>query len=297
MSSPFWSPRRFEVVVGTLDRVSSVKTPVVIAMMCSLLPQPLGRTGRNGFCKPLKTILKSPSWTALQNMLSNTSDSSSSSDEEDEAPAKLQRSKSLGPPLSPKKSVRFADTHGLALAQVFNIRDTDRESSPVNSHRVNERRGRMVKSLSLTCSQPASAEGFLEKVRCNCVCLENVAIRGMCVMGTVRVTNLSYEKRVSLRWTTNNWTTCEESEATYVTGSSDGESDRFAFELKVPERVEAGQKIQFAVRYRPAGDKEYWDNNDCKNYSLECYAQWKKEKRDAWHDAGGAKGSIFGSPL
>lgn len=231
-------------------------------------------------------------------MLTTSSDSSSS-DEEDERPSQLQRSKSLGPPLSPKKSVRFADTHGLALAQVFNIRDTEKESSPYphNSHRSNERRGRLVKSLCLTCSQPASDEGFLGKVRCNCVCLENVAVRGMSVMGTVRVLNLSFEKRISVRWTTNNWTTCEETEATYVTGSSDGESDRFAFELKVPEVVEAGQKIQFAVRYRPAGDKEYWDNNDCKNYSLECYTQWKKEKRDAWHDAGGAKGGIFDSPL
>lgn len=266
--------------------------------MCSFLPQPAATSRRNGFRKPLKTILKSPSWSTLQQMIRNSGQCSSSSDDEDETPH-LQRAKSVGCPPSPKKSVRFADTHGLALAQVFNIREPERESSTssLNSSRPRDRKGLLVKSLSLACSQPASTDGFLEKVRQKCVCLENVAIRGMCVMGTVRVANLEYEKSVAVRWTSNNWASFEDCEAWYVPGSSDGESDRFAFEIKVPNSVEAGQKIQFAIRFRPTGRDEYWDNNDCKNYSLECYAQWKKDIKDAWHDAGGAKGNIFGSPL
>ena len=255
-------------------------------MMCSLVPQPSSISVMNGYCKPLKTILKSPSLDAFQKMLVNAEGAYSSSEDEDETPPQLLRAKSVGCPASPKKSVRFADTHGLALAQVYDIREPDREARCTSPH-WSAKRGHLVKSLCLTCSQPASTDGFLDRVRHKCVCLENVAVRDMSVKGTVMVANLAYEKRVSVRWTVDNWGSHQDSEASYVQrGSSNGECDRFAFEITVPESVEAGQKIQFAVCYRPAGKEEYWDNNDGKNYSLECYTEWKKERRNQFRDRG-----------
>lgn len=229
---------------------------------------------KDGGHKPLKTILKSSSGSALHDVLCRTAGHLTDFGEELGCflPPR-PRSKSDSFPMSFKKSVRFADSHGLALEQVLDIKGHE---SPRSRSRIRQ----MVreKSLQFTGPQPSACEAFMEKVRKLGVCLENVATRGMGVLGVVRVLNLSYEKTISVRWTADNWGSFQDIEAMYATDSSDGHSDLFVFQLKVPDCVEAGEKIQFAIRFRPAGHGDYWDNNDCKNYSLECHTQWKKDE-------------------
>eukprot|EP00118_Oscarella_pearsei_P024704 m.306625 g.306625 ORF g.306625 m.306625 type:complete len:294 (+) comp41419_c0_seq1:156-1037(+) len=257
-----------------------------------------------------KTILKTPSWPRFSvpsppTVMLQSQSSSDNDSEEDEHPLPYTRSKSMGcRPLSPKKSVRFADTHGLALAQVFNIKDGNDSRSnspkPTRTRCGGTSKGRLCKSLSLASQQPCTRTDFDEFLMKNSVCLENVAVRGLNVLGTVRVKNVDFEKRVTVRWSMDNWTSYLDAPARYVAGSSNDATDRFAFEIDVPASVEAGQKVQFAVRFvlpNRAG-AEYWDNNRGKNYSLECYAQWKNGKKsDAWHDSAGPRGQVFGRAL
>jgi len=83
----------------------------------------------------------------------------------------------------------------------------------------------------------------------------------------IRVVNLSFEKEVYCRFTCNNWATWSESKASYIPSSSDHWSDRFTATFTL-SNLNAGQKVQFAIRYRCGTTEEYWDNNNGQNYSL-----------------------------
>jgi hypothetical protein len=96
------------------------------------------------------------------------------------------------------------------------------------------------------------------------------------VMGTLRVQNLSFAKRVSVRYTTTDWLRCTDLEAEYTPdtgGAADinGFADQFSFKLTIAP-LAVGKKIQFCLRYEPLcdGGGEYWDNNDGKNYGFQC---------------------------
>ena len=93
------------------------------------------------------------------------------------------------------------------------------------------------------------------------------------VRGTIRVQNLCMNKKVSVRYTTNNWMRAADLEAEYVLPSSagsDGFSDQFSFKLSTAP-LAVGQKIQFCLRYEPLDHGgEFWDNNDGKNYVFQC---------------------------
>lgn len=57
--------------------------------------------------------------------------------------------------------------------------------------------------------------------------LESVMLRAPLVFCTVRVKNISFQKSVFVRVTSDNWATQTDVEASYFPGSSDGRSDRF----------------------------------------------------------------------
>ncbi|XP_039354690.1 LOW QUALITY PROTEIN: protein phosphatase 1 regulatory subunit 3E [Mauremys reevesii] len=99
------------------------------------------------------------------------------------------------------------------------------------------------------------------------VCLEGVRAGGLGVAGTLRVLNLAYEKRVSVRYTWDGWASYREAPAAYA-GPSAGPppgppSDRFAFRLPLPP----GGALEFALRCH-VGGQELWDNNGGQNYIL-----------------------------
>ncbi|KAJ3300470.1 hypothetical protein HK104_000055 [Borealophlyctis nickersoniae] len=113
--------------------------------------------------------------------------------------------------------------------------------------------------------------------------VERVYLDGRTLMGTAQVKNLAFQKRVIVRYTTDNWTTFRELDARYhgPVPNADG-VDRFLFMIGVADQyeVEKGSKASggcgqgkrkvmfFAVRYEVAGT-EFWDNNDGMNYEVE----------------------------
>ncbi|XP_011641775.1 protein phosphatase 1 regulatory subunit 3C isoform X2 [Pogonomyrmex barbatus] len=121
----------------------------------------------------------------------------------------------------------------------------------------------------VTFQQPASDYlAFRRKLDQENVSLENVIVREseQCLVGTVKVRNLAYDKEVVVRASSDSWSTHEDVHCTYVAQPGSPGSlilyDTFRFRLTLPV---ASNVIEFCVRYRTEG-KELWDNNEGKNY-------------------------------
>lgn len=225
-------------------------------------------------------------------------------EEEQQRPQRVRRCSSLKtgktPPGTPgrKKIVRFADALGLDLADVRTFLDeipkvpnsaySDliyddsalKDSPTQQSWRAryleaqlssNPARQKGEKLLVPLFQQPGGLPDFLDKVKERQVCLENVLVQdpvSLCLSGTVRVRNLDFHKSVHIRYSINGWQSYSDLQATYVNNSCDGFSDKFIFTLYC-HTLNAGQRIEFAVRYQCKGS-QYWDNNGGANYCFQC---------------------------
>jgi len=183
-----------------------------------------------------------------------------------------------------KKKVSFADDVGLALEDVRILT----ESSDVPPTLSTELLARLnlgssspsVEPLSVifNFSQPGSDYlNLRNKVENDKVSLENVTVKGRSMMGTVRVKNVAFEKKVFVRFTNNNWLTYEDFPATYVpvTGSSPltpQPYDTFAFEVSLPSSIIEAENMHFAVCFQ-AGAEQFWDSNNGENYEVISVAQ------------------------
>ena len=86
------------------------------------------------------------------------------------------------------------------------------------------------------------------------------------LIGTLWVTNASFWKYVSVKYTFNRWLNTCEYEAQHRKNSNDFRNiDQFEFTITIPNDVD---RIDFVLRYCING-QEYWDNNDGKNYTLQ----------------------------
>ncbi|EHH19550.1 Protein phosphatase 1 regulatory subunit 6, partial [Macaca mulatta] len=112
---------------------------------------------------------------------------------------------------------------------------------------------------------------FGERLQRQLVCLERVTCSDLGISGTVRVCNVAFEKQVAVRYTFSGWRSTHEAVARWRgPAGPEGKEDVFTFGFPVPPfLLELGSRVHFAVRYRVAG-AEYWDNNDCRDYSLTC---------------------------
>ncbi|XP_015178159.1 PREDICTED: MATH and LRR domain-containing protein PFE0570w isoform X2 [Polistes dominula] len=219
-------------------------------------------------------------------------------------PRRIRRSSSLKtgktPPGTPgrKKIVRFADVLGLDLADVRTFLDEipkipnsayndliyddsfQKENSPLNlslsTTSWDNRSGSSVpriadRTLVPLFQQPAGLSNFLDLIRERKVCLENVLVQdpiSLSIQGTVRVLNLDFHKSVHIRYTLNSWKNYSDLQATYISNSCDGFSDKFSFVLYC-HTLTIGQRLEFAVRFQCKGT-QFWDNNDGKNYCFQC---------------------------
>lgn len=119
-------------------------------------------------------------------------------------------------------------------------------------------------SENISADQPV----FLEKV----VLADDLKT----INGTAQVKNISFEKWVAVRFTTDHWTTVNEAGATYLESIKNGQSDRFTFSIRLNELLDwpAGQtkagvrSMSLCLRYWTPGH-EFWDNNQGKNYQLD----------------------------
>lgn len=213
----------------------------------------------------------------------------SSGDEDEDfcRPQRIRRCSSLKtgktPPGTPgrKKIVRFADVLGLDLADVKTFvdevpkvpksayEDLEINIEPVQTQiSLGPRADRVLVPLF---QQPGALPCFLDRVREKQVNLENAAVTdpiNLTITGTVRVRNLDFHKSVYLRYTTDNWRSFSDLQASYVENSCDGFSDKFTFTI-YGTSVQIGQRIEMAVRFHCRG-QQFWDNNYDTNYVFQC---------------------------
>ncbi|GFT23843.1 glycogen-binding subunit 76A [Nephila pilipes] len=179
---------------------------------------------------------------------------------------------------SEKKIVRFADALGLDLADVrVYANEEEIPNIPASAIPSLGLSGETKATIELTrenytfipqFEQPGADAYFLEKVKQQKVCLENVIIEGLKVTGLVRILNIGYEKKVLVRYTTNDWMSLTDQSAEFVPGSSDGVTDKFKFTIN-PRCMTSGSKLRFVLKYEVNNEK-FWDNNHEKNFVLAC---------------------------
>ena len=123
-------------------------------------------------------------------------------------------------------------------------------------------------SLVPMFTQPSAASSsFHSRISQQRICLESAFQEGQnSIAGTVRVVNLSFQKTVVIRWTTNDWASVAESTASFVKGSSREGTDQFRFKLELAagESLSVGSRIQFCLKYICEG--VHWDSNGGANY-------------------------------
>lgn len=200
-----------------------------------------------------------------------------------------------------KKRVVFADDRGRPLTQVRVMSEPSNMPPLLSSAYVaNLARGNFYRNLDgklvipqeqtvipteerapLKCvdtnpwepsfAQPASEYlSFRNKLDENSVSLENVIVRESenCLLGTVKVKNLAFDKDVAIRYTTDNWKTQEDVVCSYVDQPGLAVRnlyDTFRFQLALPDKETGSNQIEFCVKFSSDGH-EYWDNNAGSNY-------------------------------
>lgn len=175
-----------------------------------------------------------------------------------------------------RKKVSFADDVGLALEDVRIVTESSDDPPTLCPEFLNLGSSSLsVEPLSFifNFSQPGSDYlNLRNKLENDKVSLENATIKGSSMMGTVRVKNIAFEKKVFIRLTNNNWLTYEDFVAMYVpvTGNSSVAPqpyDTFSFDVSLPSSTAEAKSMHFAVCFQ-AGSEQFWDNNNGENYEV-----------------------------
>ncbi|XP_006880393.1 PREDICTED: protein phosphatase 1 regulatory subunit 3C [Elephantulus edwardii] len=183
-----------------------------------------------------------------------------------------------------KKRVVFADSKGLSLTAIhvfsdlpeepawdlqFDLLDLNDISSSLKLHEE--------KNLILDFPQPSSDYlRFRSHFQKNLVCLENCSLQERTMTGTVKVKNVSFEKKVQIRITFDTWKSYTDVDCVYMKNVySSSDSDTFSFAIDLPSVIPTEEKIEFCVSYHANG-QVYWDNNEGQNYRI-VHVQWKPD--------------------
>ena len=182
-----------------------------------------------------------------------------------------------------KKEVRFADALGLDLESVKHIMNTSEPPIvPASARRHLVLRTDSDKDIVPyrrrilhTCfSQPGMSRNFSDRVSERRVSLETCLVTSSSIDGVIRVANIAYEKRVSVRYTMNGWLEYTDVPAAYIHGSSSGSTDQFRFSISLPPSFGVfNNAVEFSIRYEigSGGHSVFWDSNFGANYRVECY--------------------------
>ncbi|CAF2480708.1 unnamed protein product [Rotaria sp. Silwood2] len=186
----------------------------------------------------------------------------------------------------PKKNVRFADDFGLDLSQIKVIKSDELPHVPSaafkdlhvnydeNSLSFYQERMKLITYLEQQFENPIHTQGFDDRVLRHKVVLEQANAIDNKIYGTVKIISFGYNKRVKIRFTTDNWITFHDHNATYITDSHDGTHDRFTFALDIDrDRICVGNNIQFCVGYETYVGQDYWDSNYEENYRFDCVSR------------------------
>jgi len=101
----------------------------------------------------------------------------------------------------------------------------------------------------------------------NPILLANATIQVNKFKGRLAVRNIVFEKRITIRYTTDNWSSYNDLSTNYAYSYNPNddqvyEGEIWEFETNIPIGLE---QINFAIRYEFA-DQVFWDNNLARNY-------------------------------
>lgn len=180
-----------------------------------------------------------------------------------------------------RKVVRFADALGLDLENIRYMVKSDLPPSIPQSGFSDLRCSQMSLSspydieLVPYFTMPSLSSDFDNRVREQMVSLHSVTTADTTVYGIIALLNLTFHKNVFIRYTVNNWNSHHDVSASYIQGSTDGEIDKFAFNIFANPQDFSSQNhsLDFAVCYETQDGREFWDNNNDLNYRLKSKAK------------------------
>ncbi|XP_063077600.1 protein phosphatase 1 regulatory subunit 3C-B isoform X2 [Engraulis encrasicolus] len=189
------------------------------------------------------------------------------------------------PSVKHKKRVVFADSKGMSLTAIHVFKEFDEDPLADLQFELADLENAIVgmrvekeRSLTLDFAQPAADYlDFRNRLKKNMVSLENCVLQDKALSGTIKVSNVSFEKSVALRITFDSWKSHTDVPCVYmnnVYGCLD--IDTFSFAVDLPAVIAPGQSVEFCICYKTQIG-EYWDNNDGKNYKL---VQSEREQPD-----------------
>ncbi|XP_062865325.1 uncharacterized protein ppp1r3aa [Trichomycterus rosablanca] len=192
----------------------------------------------------------------------------SSSDESDESEPELSLASRV------RRKVSFADAFGLDLVSV---KEFDSRVG-TGSEGLEQLLGRETiegEEFYLLCifNIPASDEELHFHLHRNKLELESIELLpgSTTIRGIIRVLNLSYHKTIYVHTTFDSWQSSFDILAEFVPGSSDGETDRFSFQLNLePPFGAAGVRVEFCLCYESSVGT-FWASNGGMNYVLFCH--------------------------
>lgn len=85
-------------------------------------------------------------------------------------------------------------------------------------------------------------------------------------LGGVYVKNLGYSKQVKIKYTTDNWATTKEADASYSMPANSDDSVE-AWHFTIDQIAPSVSQIKYAISYTVNG-QTYWDNNYGQNYTV-----------------------------
>ncbi|NXJ67511.1 PPR3C phosphatase, partial [Rostratula benghalensis] len=198
--------------------------------------------------------------------------------------SEAQKSDWNGSAARAKKRVVFADSKGLSLTAIHTFSECQDPpawdlqfdllglESITSGLRLQEE-----KNLILGFPRPsADYLDFRNRLQKNLVCLENCSLLEKVLSGTVKVKNVSFEKKVRVRITFDTWKSYRDVECVYMNNVySDSENDTFSFTIELPPATSSEEKIEFCISYQ-SGEHTFWDNNEGQNYRI-LPAEWKPD--------------------
>ncbi|XP_012688893.1 protein phosphatase 1 regulatory subunit 3C-B isoform X2 [Clupea harengus] len=175
-----------------------------------------------------------------------------------------------------KKSVVFADSKGKSLTAIHVFKEFEEDPLADLQFELSDLENAIVglkvakeRSMMLAFDQPAADYlDFRNRLKKNLVSLENCVLQDKSLSGTIKVSNISFQKSVDLRITFDSWKNYTDIPCLYmnnVYGCLD--IDTFSFAIDLPSVIPHDKSLEFCVCYKTL-DQEYWDNNDGKNYKL-----------------------------
>ncbi|CAF1009896.1 unnamed protein product [Brachionus calyciflorus] len=184
-----------------------------------------------------------------------------------------------------KKKVRFADSLGYEQVHIKlitkNLADLDLKEKIERFNFKQLQSDYKKLTFEPLFVQPGLQPNFMSQLNERKVILETVEINNYELNGYIRVINISFHKRVFVRYTTNNWESYTDLDCSYVPSSSNGLTDLFHLLVLLDQETlikNFSNNIEFAICYEVRNSENlketlqnsYWDNNCEKNYQFRC---------------------------